>query len=170
MQKFALLTATILIAFVSCSKQHNDTPLTPTEALLIGSPWVLQRSDTIHYNSANIVTSRQTYIPSGCSSQPHYVFYTGGAIQMYVGCTQPSFDPSASHDFSWHSGVTYISWDLSGSPRGGPISSGSDSIITLTKDTLVLGARIDSGANKYQLNGMVWQADHPRFIEDWFTH
>lgn len=76
MQKFALLAATLLIISISCSKRHNDTPLTPTEALLIGSPWKLQRSE----------------------------------------------------------------------------------------------ARIDSGTSKYQLTGMVWQADHPRLIEDWYTH
>src|SRR5260221_4193154 len=114
MQKFALLI--ILISLFGCSKKQNDTPLTPTEALLIGSPWILQRSDTIHYNSVYTVTSRQTYIPSGCSSQLHYVFYRGAAIQSYVGCTQPRFDPPASHDFSWHSGAAYISWDLPGRP------------------------------------------------------
>lgn len=172
-----LKSAVVLLFFLAGCSKHQAAlpPLSPTDSLLIGSPWALQKSDTITYDASNNnIVSHTVYIPAGCSDQLHYVFYRDQVFQLYKGCTQPSFDPTppkSGDKWSWYSGRGTLSWLFTGgSPRSPYIVGGGDTILLLTKDSLVLSMRTGSttGSQVYP-HGFLTNTP-PTQVTDVYTH
>lgn len=155
----------VAISVAMCSKSSN---LSPTVALLSAGPWKLQSSDTTQYDSAYHIIGQSTAIVN-CTNRLNYVFYTDGSrsMQIYLGCGQPASQPTPT--WSWYIGGKNSNiLDLSAAvmgPRSGPTAQMSDSIITLTKDSLVLYQSVSPG-DPY--SGV--STRYPLLIKSWFTH
>jgi hypothetical protein len=133
---FIALFATLSIG--GCSKS-NKNALHGNAALLAGKAWKLQRSDTIHLDSSQHIISVETTLVTDCQSRLNIIFYPQFDLQSYLGCSQPSNSPST--DWTWAlvgDSANLLVQTLSGSPRSGPVSVTTDSVLTLTPDSLIL--------------------------------
>jgi len=167
MTKSILLFFVPILLFVAgCNKKH-DPPLTPTEALLIGKAWKLQRADTTIYDSAQqVITGIKAFIPD-CSNRKNIVFARYHYLQFYGGCEQPGYQPSGSWNWSLYTNnqSAFINFVQSASPRMGPVNDYNSDIVTLTADSLVLSTPVWA---KYP-NAPVY-VNTPELIVDRYTH
>lgn len=165
-----------LVLVTACTK-HDDAPTYPlnhTDSLLIGTPWALQKSDTVYLDAAGNVIGQQTFIPPNCSSQLHLAFYKQKDWQIFTQCSQPAFTPKALGDhesgWSWNSTGGHLFFRFqSGDPRAVSYLSGNDSIITLTKDSLVLYLDTRQQA-PFSYSTNVVLSGRQLLITDTFTH
>jgi hypothetical protein len=92
---------------------------------------------------------------------------------MYSGCTQPPFDatPSKTGDgWTWSSARGALHWSyIGGSPRSPAFTYGEDSIVTLTKDSLVLSVKTGIYGDQHFPNGNVY-AIPPTRVTDVYIH
>jgi hypothetical protein len=153
----------LVIGIISCSKSRN---LSPAVALLSSGTWKLQSSDTIRYDSAYHIIGLSTAVVN-CSNRLNYVFYSDGEIQFYMGCNQPPLQPLAGWSWSFYgktSNFLNLTAETDG-PRSGPTAVINDSIVTLTKDSLVLYRQV-LPSDMYS-NIITY---YPLLIKSWFTH
>lgn len=153
------------IGVAGCSKSQH---LSPAEALLCSGPWKLQSSDTTYYDSAYHITGMHTAIVN-CGNRQNCIFYANGTIQFYRGCGDRPF-PQPSRYWTWSLGgknenMLYQTL-ADNSPRSGVLTYMiHDSVVTLTKDSLVLYNSIRP--HEYY---SVAPTDYPLLIRSWFTH
>ncbi|MBS1660918.1 MAG: hypothetical protein JST68_07680 [Bacteroidetes bacterium] len=164
-----------LLILASCSKSTHAPSYgqpTPQQALLISAPWVLKKSDTAHYDAGNNLIDHTTYSPSGCGDAHHYSFHMNYFFVEYTACALPHFDSTNNQGWTW--GLTRdektINWHFEGgSPRSPSWQDAYDSIITLTKDSLVVSQRLSKGQFMFYPHGNV-TASTPEVITDVYTH
>jgi hypothetical protein len=154
----------LVILFVSGCSKNNKISLQGAAALLVGKAWKLQRTDTIYYDTAYQQTGEQTIVIVDCRNRPNWIFYPDMSMQFYTGCDQPA--PAVERGWSWSIDLEkFVVKTLSGDPRSGPINILSDSIVTLTKDSLVLASWAHPG---FLYTPVI--TDRPLLIHDWYIH
>lgn len=165
MQKCTLITG--LLFLFGCTK--HDAPLSPRELLMTSSPWKLQRSDSFHLSDDLLtVTSTNSFIPSDCSRQPHYIFKTDHTVNGYLQCDQPA-DPSTKWTWSLDTNRLDLSTPIPFIRGSMPPRPPLDTIVTLTNDSLVTHQSISPGQPYISPLTTGW-LNHPVLVIDRYTH
>ena len=167
MQKNTLITSLLLIS-LSCTK-HQSAPLSPRELLLTSSPWLLQRADsTFLSDDWRTITSTSSFTPSNCSLQPHYIFKTDHTVKGYLQCDPPD-DLTGSWTWDLDSVRLSLSTPIPFHRGSTPPVLPSDTVITLTKDSLVIHQFIDADG-PYENPLTIMGFSHPVRVVEHFSH
>jgi|SRR5579859_6844060 len=122
----------------SCSKSKSN--LKGNDALLASGVWRLRKTDTLRLDAATNILSHQVTTFSSCQDLRSIVYYDDYKYQTFMGCGVVAPPNNLYDGQSWSiNGPYLITGYATGPPRGGGLGFvTTDSIVTLTKDSLTL--------------------------------